>query len=151
MALSGTIPVGGTLNLVRDLSGLGDGTVTASATLTDAAGNVSTTGTDTAAKDTINPTVTSVTSSNPDGVYVLGDVISVQVLFSEPVVVTGTPQLALNSGGTASYVSGSGTGTLTFTYTVGTGDSSPDLDYVSTTALTLAGGSIRDNASNDAN
>ena len=36
-------------------------------------------------------------------------------------IVTGTPQLALNSGGTANYSSGSGTSTLTFTYTVGGG------------------------------
>ena len=33
-------------------------------------------------------------------------------------VVTGTPLLALNSGGTASYSPGSGTSILTFTYTV---------------------------------
>ena len=60
--------------------------------------------------------------------------------FSEAVTVTGTPQLALNSGGTASYSSGSGTSTLTFTYTVAAGQNSPTLDYTSTTALTLNGG-----------
>ena len=44
--------------------------------------------------------------------------------FSGVVTVTGTPQLALNSGGTASYTSGSGTSTLTFTYTVAAGQNS---------------------------
>ena len=38
--------------------------------------------------------------------------ITITVGWSKPVVVTGTPQLALNSGGTASYSSGSGTSTL---------------------------------------
>ena len=58
--------------------------------------------------------------------------------------VTGTPQLALNSGGTASYTSGSGTATLTFTYTVAAGQSSADLDYNTTSSLTLNGGTIND-------
>ena len=48
----------------------------------------------------------------------------------------------LNSGGTAFYSSGSGTSTLTFTYTVGAGDASSHLDYTSTTALLLHGGTI---------
>ena len=51
------------------------------------------------------------------------------------VTVTGTPQLALNSGGTASYSSGSGTGALTFTYTVAAGQNSAHLDYTSSSAL----------------
>ena len=54
--------------------------------------------------------------------------IAVTVGFSDPVVVTGTPQLALNSGGTATYSSGSGTSTLTFTYTVAAGQSANPLD-----------------------
>ena len=63
-------------------------------------------------------------------------------------VVTGTPLLALNSGGTASYSSGSGTSTLTFTYTVAAGQNSPKLDYTSTGALTLNGGTIFDTVTN---
>ena len=55
---------------------------------------------------------------------------------------------ALNSGGTASYSGGSGTGTLTFTYTVAAGQDSPKLDYTSTGALTLNGGTISDTATN---
>ena len=51
--------------------------------------------------------------------------------FSEPVTVTGTPQVALNAGSSvvATYTGGSGTSTLTFTYTVAVGDNSSDLDY----------------------
>ena len=81
-------------------------------------------------------TVTNVTSSTANGTYSTGAVIPIQVSFSDIVTVTGTPQLALNSGGTASYASGSGTNTLTLNYTVGAGQSAADLDYTSTSALT---------------
>ncbi len=96
-----------------------------------------------------NAAVTNVTSSNANGTYATGASISIQVTFSGPVVVTGTPTLALNSGGSAiaSYTFGSGTNTLTFTYTVAAGDATPDLDYTSTTALALSGGTITDMSS----
>ena len=103
--------------------------------------------------DTTPPSVTSVTSSTANGTYKVGDVISVQVGFSENVTVTGTPQLTLETGSTdrtVNYASGSGTATLTFLYTVQAGDIASDLDYTSTTALALNGGSIRDAASNNA-
>jgi len=74
----------------------------------------------------------------------------VVVTFSAPVIVTGTPQVALNSGGKASYASGSGTASLAFSYTVAAGDSSAHLDATSTTALGLNGGSIVDGSSNAA-
>ena len=94
----------------------------------------------------VNPlvTVTNVTSTVANGTYGVGAVIPVTVSFSGPVTVTGTPLLALNSGGTASYASGSGTSTLTFTYTVGAGQNTPHLDYTSASALTLNGGTIQD-------
>jgi hypothetical protein len=103
--------------------------------------------------DGVVPTVTSVNSSTANGTYKIGDVISVQVNFSEAVTVTGTPQLTLETGATdrtISYASGSGTSTLTFSYTVQAGDTSADLDYVATSSLALGGGTIRDAASNDA-
>ena len=43
---------------------------------------------------------TSVTSSTADGSYKAGAAVSIQVNFSESVTVTGTPQLALNTGAT---------------------------------------------------
>jgi hypothetical protein len=88
-------------------------------------------------------TVTNVTSSTANDTYGAPSVISIQVSFSGSVIVTGTPQLALNSGGTANYTSGSGSATLTFTYSIGVSDHSSHLDYASTGALTLNGGTIK--------
>jgi uncharacterized repeat protein (TIGR02543 family) len=92
-------------------------------------------------------TVTSVTSTSASGTYTTTAVISIQVNFSKIVNVTGTPQLALNSGGTASYSSGTGTSSLTFSYTVAAPQSTTALDASSTTSLTLNGGAITDAAS----
>jgi hypothetical protein len=95
--------------------------------------------------------VTNVTSSIANGSYKAGVIIPILVTFSKSVNVTGTPQLALNSGGTASYTSGSGTSTLTFNYTVSGGQNSAHLDYTSTAALIPNGGTITDSSSNAAN
>jgi hypothetical protein len=103
--------------------------------------------------DTVVPTITNVTSSNPDGTYVFGNTISIQVTFSEPVFVIGAPTLTLETGPVdrnAVYSSGSGSAILTFNYTVQAGDTTPDLDYINTAALALAGGIIRDLAGNNA-
>lgn len=89
-------------------------------------------------------TVTNVSSSTANGTYGLGANISIQVGFSGVVNVTGTPMLGLNSGGTGSYTSGSGTSTLSFTYVVGAGQNAADLDYASTSSLSLNGGTILD-------
>ena len=78
------------------------------------------------------------------GTYGTGATIPIKVLFSDDVTVTGKPELALNagSGAVAIYTGGSGTTTLTFTYTAAKGQSTSDLDYTSTTALKLNGGTI---------
>jgi len=96
---------------------------------------------------TVAPTVSSVTSSTANGSYKAGATVSIQVNFSENVTVTGTPQLALNSGATVNYASGSGTSTLTFTYTVAPGENAADLDYNATSSLS---GTIEDAATNGA-
>ncbi len=103
--------------------------------------------------DTTAPTVTGISSSTAAGSYNAGDAISIQVAFDEAVIVTGTPQLTVETGGTdrvVNYASGSGTNTLTFTYTVQAGDTSADLDYTGTTALALNSGTIQDAAGNNA-
>jgi len=103
--------------------------------------------------DGVVPTVSSVTSSTANGTYKVGDAISIQVTFSESVTVSGTPQLTLETGGTdavVDYASGSGGAALTFTYTVGSGHTASDLDYASTSALALNGGTIQDAAGNAA-
>jgi hypothetical protein len=88
--------------------------------------------------------VSNLTSSVANGSYSVGATIPISITFSKSVNVTGTPLLALNSGGTAAYTSGSGTSMLTFTYTVAIGQNSPALDAASTSALTLDGGTIVD-------
>jgi hypothetical protein len=102
--------------------------------------------------DTTNPSISSVSTTALAGTYGVGASIPVTVTFSEPVLVTGTPQLALNAGGgaVASYTSGSGGSTLTFTYLVAAGQSTADLDYTSTSALSLNSGSIKDAVANNA-
>lgn len=100
--------------------------------------------------DGISPSVSSVSSTTANGTYKTGDVIAVTITFSEAATVTGTPTLSLNSGGTASYASGSGSTVLTFNYTVTSGNSSTDLDYSSTAALSLSAGTIKDAAGNSA-
>jgi len=102
--------------------------------------------------ETIQPDITSVSSTKPDGTYGEGEVINIIITFSEPVYVTGTPQLTLETGtidAVINYVSGSGTITLIFSYTVASGHNSDDLDYVSTGALSLNGGTIEDLVGND--
>ena len=99
------------------------------------------------------PDVISVSSGTSDGYYRAGASVSVVVSFDEAVTVTGTPQLTLETGSNdrvAIYQSGSGTADLAFGYTVQAGDTSADLDYISTTALALNGGAISDNDANDA-
>ncbi|MBI2930505.1 MAG: hypothetical protein HYY16_02545, partial [Planctomycetes bacterium] len=100
--------------------------------------------------DTSAPSVSDVASPTPDGSYGTGAVLDVTVSFSEPVTVTGTPQITLATGGPGTavdYSSGSGTNTLTFTYTIAAGDNSPDLDY---TAINALSGPIQDAAGNAA-
>jgi len=91
--------------------------------------------------------VTNVTASasTPDGTYVTGNTVDIEVEFSSLVNVTGTPTLVLETGVTdrsATYQSGSGTDTLVFRYSVQSGDASGDLDYVSNSSLSASGGSI---------
>ena len=95
--------------------------------------------------------VVSVSGLTASGTYGAGALISLGVTFSKPVIVTGTPVLALNSGGTAIYSAGSGTSTLTFVYTVAAGQSSARLDASSVSALTLNGGAIVDSGALAAN
>jgi hypothetical protein len=98
------------------------------------------------------PTVTKVASTAANGAYTVNQVIPVTVTFSENVIVTGTPQLTLATGGAGTAVNctgGSGTATLTFNYTVAAGDNSADLDYVATNSLVPNGGTIKDNAADN--
>ncbi len=92
-------------------------------------------------------------ATNENGFYKIGDQISVTLEFTRDVVVAGIPQLMLETGtidSIVNYSAGSQSVTLTFNYVVKEGDSSPDLEYVSTNALSLNGGSIKDLVDRDA-
>nr|WP_162488207.1 ELWxxDGT repeat protein [Azospirillum lipoferum] len=105
------------------------------------------TGNDLVVTALVNPTVSSVSATTADGTYKAGSTVTITVTFNRAVTVTGTPALALGiTGRSATYSGGSGTTALTFTYTVQDGDNSADLDYASTGALTLNGGSIADSS-----
>ena len=80
-----------------------------------------------------------------DGTYTIGTKLSVSVVFSATVTVSGTPQLALDIGGEtlhADYESGAGTQSLLFSYTVAVGDEDTDGIRVPSDSLTLNGGAI---------
>ena len=105
--------------------------------------------------DTTAPTVSSVAfTSDPgeDDTYGIGDAIEVTVTFSEDVRVTGTPQLELDFDGsakTASYSSASGAAVV-FSYIAVLGDSDTDGIAIGADKLTLNGGTIQDDADNNA-
>ena len=112
--------------------------------------------------DPTSPTVSSIAITSDtgdeestwddDGIYGIGDIISVTVTFSEDVTVKGSPRLELNIGGAAKkaeYKSAVGS-KVVFSYTVAEGDSDSDGIAISENKLTLNGGSIKDAADNAA-
>ncbi|NQX61723.1 discoidin domain-containing protein [Paenibacillus qinlingensis] len=92
------------------------------------------------------PQIMSVESTTPDGSYKAGTTIMISVKFNGAVTVEGVPSIALNSGGTANYASGSGTDTLVFNYAPQSGENSTDLDWSNGNALTLNDGTITDSS-----
>lgn len=88
----------------------------------------------------IAPKLQTITSTTADGTYGVNNTITLKLNFDLPVHVTGTPVLALNSGGTATYTSGSDTTSLTFQYTTAYGDTTngSKLD-----ALSVSGGTLK--------
>ena len=140
---------GTTLNITLT-SALANGLHNLAVRMVDAAGNTGIASTTPLGVtiDTTAPTVSSVAYGASDGALALGEAVTLIVNFSESVTVAGgVPTLTLNSGGTATYVSGSGTGALVFSYTPAAGQTTADL---AVTALNLAGATIRDAAGNNA-
>ena len=155
----------------------GDGTGTISlSTGTDIAGNVITS-TPTSGKtftvDNTGPTYSYSDSTTTSGLFGIGDVINVQLIFNETLVVntgSGTPTLTLETDQATpdttvvDYVNLTTTtntnDTLNFTYTVAVGDNTGTTTYNTLdynwssssgyTPLTLNGGTIKDLAGNDA-
>ena len=77
--------------------------------------------------------------------YLQGQTIYVIVAFNSPVVVTGSPQIFLDSAniGRMSYVAGSGTSALLFAYVTVTGDIDNEGFGLKANSLTLNGGTIK--------
>ena len=132
-----------------------------SGTIEDAAGNAATlTHTAISAQsshtvDTITPEIVSngVTITSTTAHYKTGEVIQATATFTENVVVTGTPQLALQIGGAtkaAGYTSGTGTTALVFEYTTVAGDTDADGISIAANALSLNSGTIKDAGGNAA-
>ena len=71
--------------------------------------------------------------AGPDGEYIAGDIVPIEVTFSTAVEVVnpkGAPvRIGLDTGGVATLVSGSGSTQLIFDYEVRQGDASDDLQY----------------------
>ena len=108
---------------------------------------------DTTALSADPPSVLKVFSTDSGGTYDTGSDINITVAFSSAVNVTGAPMLALSTepARSAAYVEGSdGDSKLAFLYEVQPGDSADRLDYVSRSALSLNGGTIRDAAGRNA-
>ena len=134
------------------------GSNTVYARQTDAVGNVSAASTAlTYVYDATGPKVSAVAISSATGAQSstlnAGDVLSATVTMDSATTVTGTPQLALNIGGTtvqATYASGSGTSALVFNYTVLAGQNDANGISVAVNSLALNGGSMVDVAGNAA-
>ncbi len=121
------------------------------ATATDAAGNTGAASTAVSVTiDTVAPLVTQTTATPSTGTALPGDTVALTLTLSERVTITGTPTLALNNGGTATYAGGSGSDILTFKYTVGLNDNAVSALAVTAIGL-LNGAGIKDVAGNTAN
>ncbi len=98
--------------------------------------------------DTENPTITSITSSTPDGCYNVGDDVNVTVAFSENVTCSGDFfQVPLDTGDVIQWGAFALTDTISGTYGVGSEDNSCDLD---SGIPSLAGvATLKDAAGND--
>ena len=84
--------------------------------------------------DTTAPTLAAATTAPTAGDLGIGQVVTFMTVANEPVSVTGgTPTLALNDGGTATYNAAASTATsLVFSYTVAAGQNTPDLAITAT-------------------
>lgn len=103
--------------------------------------------------DGINPFSLDVYSQSPSGTYFTGDMVTITIVFNEPVTVTGIPQLRLETGvvdAVAAYVRGSSTNTLVFEYFVESGHTTDRLRYLDNDALLVTGANIQDAAGNSA-
>jgi hypothetical protein len=98
--------------------------------------------------DGVAPSINSISAvADGAGLHVGAEhLVTITMVTSEVVIVTGTPSLQLNDNQVASYTSGSGTSALTFTYAVQPGD---NVAALTVTGLNLAlGAAVQDLAGN---
>ena len=142
-----------TLKLIASASGTITATIPADK-IFDLAGNGNEAISFTWTYDGTAPSVSSVTALIADGSYIKGQQIPIALIFTENVTVVDTPILAIPPGPfghQVPYASGSGSDTLIFNYVIQEGHNANDLDYSSSSALSLNGGSIKDSYTNAAN
>ncbi|PUZ22632.1 hypothetical protein DCC81_19555 [Chitinophaga parva] len=150
-AVAGSVTANAGGNWSYTTAGLADGTYNFTANATDDAGNTSVASNPYSLVVDLTAPVVSSVAAPAAGSYKAGTTQTFTVHFSEPVTVTGQPQLAYTIGSStvnAGYVSGSGSTDLVFTYTVVAGDN--DNDGITLGTLSLNGGTITDNAGNNA-
>ncbi|RXH10119.1 hypothetical protein EAS54_32235 [Bradyrhizobium guangzhouense] len=82
--------------------------------------------------DTAAPSLSSIVATTDNGGTQLnaGHTVTISLHTSEPIAVSGAPNLLLSDGASASYADGGGTNTLDFVYTVASGEQSTDLKVV---------------------
>jgi hypothetical protein len=97
------------------------------------------------ASETI-PKITAIAESPTGGAATVGEVIDFTLSFSEAVIVTGTPTLALNDNGVATYAGGSGSQNLTFDYTVSA--NAVAVSDLTANTVNLNGGTIQSSGNN---
>jgi hypothetical protein len=94
------------------------------------------------------PTIVSVTSPDPNRSYGSGEVIRIDVTFTQSITINttlGVPRIQLETGiidSYAEYLNEPAPATLRFAYTVASGDSSSDLDVLSVYAFDSGGAAI---------
>lgn len=94
---------------------------------------------------TSGPTISSLIEPI-NGTYADGSNILLQVNFSEPVIVSGSPRIRLNIGGNtrfATYSNGTTTSGLEFSYTVQAGENDSDGIQITGDSIELNSGSIK--------
>ena len=149
--LLGSVTANGTGAWSYTTAALSNGAHSLTATATDAAGNTGVASTALSVTiDTTAPVVTQTAATPSSGIEFPGDTVTVTLTLSEAVTVSGTPTLALNDGGTATYTGGSGSNALTFSYTVGASDAT--VSALAITGVNLSNGAaVTDVAGNPAN
>ncbi|WP_049722236.1 Ig-like domain-containing protein [Gilvimarinus polysaccharolyticus] len=135
-----------------NVSGLNDGTLTFSVTLTDDVGNTGSAVTDTVAKDSLAPSVSTVGVA--DGDYAAGDVLYVTVTLNDDVTVSGTNStvdIEINSVIRQATFSSENNGILSYGYTVPAAENTDANGViVLASSIILNGDTIRDAGNNNA-